>query len=102
MEGARSGDVVFDNYVALSNQATLSEAMALADRLGIPRQAGLWLELAAAAGAKTAVRREAWKLCGQAWKAGLGRLGTLGSLGSWSPSPESYLPSLISRLRRWR
>jgi 3-hydroxyisobutyrate dehydrogenase-like beta-hydroxyacid dehydrogenase len=29
---------LLNNYVALTNQATLSEAMALADRLGIPRQ----------------------------------------------------------------
>jgi 2-hydroxymethylglutarate dehydrogenase len=29
---------LLNNYIALTNQATLSEAMALADRLGIPRQ----------------------------------------------------------------
>ena len=118
---------LLNNYVALSNQAALCEAMALADRLGIPRQTvgevlgkssgasfilerklgamvggdyeagffvdlawkdlGLGLELAAAAGAKTAVGREAWKLYGQAREAGLGKLDTSGLLGLLEPRP---------------
>jgi 2-hydroxymethylglutarate dehydrogenase len=118
---------LLNNYVALSNQAALCEAMAMADRLGIPRQTvgevvgkssgasfilerklraivdrdykagffvdlawkdlGLGLELAAAAGAKTAVGREAWKLYGQAREAGLGKLDTSGLLGLLEPKP---------------
>jgi 3-hydroxyisobutyrate dehydrogenase len=134
---------ILNNYVALSNQAALCGAMALADRLGIPRQTvgevlgkssgasfilerklgamvehdykagffvelgwkdlGLGLELAAATGAKAAVGRKAWKLYGQApGRRVAASSPPRGSLGSWSPSPESYLPSLISRLRRWR
>jgi 2-hydroxymethylglutarate dehydrogenase len=130
----RLGDVgrgnilkLLNNYVALSNQAALCEAMALADRLGIPRQTvgevlgkssgasfilerklgamverdykpgffvdlawkdlGLGLELAAAAGAKTTVGREAWTLYGQAREAGLGKLDTSGLLGLLEPKP---------------
>jgi len=118
---------LLNNYVALSNQAVLCEAMALADRLGIPRltvgevlgkssgasfilerklgamverdykagffvdlawkDLGLGLELADAAGAKTAVGREAWKLYGQAREAGLGRLDSSGLLGLLEPKP---------------
>jgi len=43
------------------------------------------VELAAAAGAKTAVGREAWKLYGQAREAGLGRLDSSGLLGLLEP-----------------
>jgi 2-hydroxymethylglutarate dehydrogenase len=118
---------LLNNYVALSNQAVLCEAMALADRLGIPRQTvgavvgkssgasfilerklgamvernykagffvdlawkdlGLALELAAAAEAKTAVGREAWKLYGQAREAGLGRLDSSGLLALLESKP---------------
>jgi 3-hydroxyisobutyrate dehydrogenase-like beta-hydroxyacid dehydrogenase len=67
------------------------------------RDLGLGVELAAAAGAKTAVGREAWKLYKLAREAGLGRVDTSGLLGLLEPKPWSgYLPSLISRCRRWR
>ena len=47
---------------------------------------GLGLELAAAAGAMTAVGREAWKLYGQAPReADLGKLDTSGLLGLLEP-----------------
>jgi len=48
---------------------------------------GLGLELAAGAGAKTAVGREAWKLNGQAREARLGRLDSSGLLGLLEPKP---------------
>jgi 3-hydroxyisobutyrate dehydrogenase-like beta-hydroxyacid dehydrogenase len=47
----------------------------------------LGLELAAAAGAKTAVGREAWKLYGQTLEAALGRLDSSGLLGLLEPRP---------------
>jgi len=48
---------------------------------------GVGLELAAAAGAKTAVGREAWKVYGQGREAGLGRLDSSGLLGLLEPKP---------------
>jgi 2-hydroxymethylglutarate dehydrogenase len=114
-----------NNYLALTNQAALCEAMALADRLGVSRQtvgavvgkssgasfilerklAGLVkhdyqpgfhvdlahkdltlaLGLAEAAGAETAVGREAWKLYARARAAGFGTLDSSGVLKLLEP-----------------
>ena len=118
---------LLNNYVALTNQAALCEAMALADRLGVDRQtvgevlsrasgasfilerklsalvahdyrAGFFvdlawkdlrlaLELAARAGARTEVGRQARDLYGEASRAGLGRLDSSGLLNLLEPSP---------------
>ena len=117
---------LLNNYVALTNQAALCEAMALADRLGVDRQtvgevlsrasgasfilerklsalvardyrAGFFvdlackdlrlaLELAARAGARTEVGRQARDLYGEASRAGLGRLDSSGLLNLLEPS----------------
>jgi 3-hydroxyisobutyrate dehydrogenase-like beta-hydroxyacid dehydrogenase len=116
---------LLNNYVALSNQAVLCEAMALADRLGVPRQvvgdvlgkssggsfilerklgaiarrdydAGFFVDLALKdltlalamaedADAGATVAREAWRLYGEASKAGFGRLDSSGVLRLLEP-----------------
>jgi 2-hydroxymethylglutarate dehydrogenase len=119
---------LLNNLVALTNQAALCEAMALADRLGVPRQTvgdvlgrssgasfilerklaaltkhdyrpgffvdlarkdlGLALELAAEAGARTDLAKQAWTLYGEASRAGFGALDSSGLLSLLEPPPS--------------
>ena len=119
---------LLNNYVALTGQAVLCEAMALADRLGVPRDSvadvlgrssggsfilerkraalaahdyragffvdlarkdlGLALELAAEAGARADVGREAWQLYGEASEKGFGTLDSSGLLALLEPPTQ--------------
>lgn len=118
---------LLNNLVALTNQAVLCEAMALADRLGVPRQMvgdvigkssgasfilerklaavvkhdyspgffvdlahkdlGLALDLAAEAGARADLVKQARQLYAEASKAGFGKMDSSGVLAMLEPRP---------------
>jgi len=94
MEGARSGDVVFD-LSTVGPESTPAQHARMAERhykAGFlvdlaSKDLGLGLELPAAAGAKTDVGPEVSKLYGQAREAGLGRLDSSGLPGLLEPEP---------------
>lgn len=120
---------LLNNLVALTNQAVLCEAMALADRLGVPRQMvgdvvgkssgasfilerklaalvkhdyrpgffvdlahkdlGLALDLAAEAGSRTELVKQARALYAEASKAGLGKLDSSGLVSMLEPPAKA-------------